>query len=95
MKEHVTVVTRKGQITIPAAVRRALGIKEGDKVAVSVPDPTTGQVAVRTIHSVTELTFGAIVARNRPEDIGKLRRAFIDGMADNAMKEGEQAGKPR
>jgi antitoxin PrlF len=33
MKELLTVVTRKGQVTIPVEIRRALGLKEGDKVA--------------------------------------------------------------
>ncbi len=33
MKEHVTVVTRKGQVTLPVEIRRRLGLKEGDKVA--------------------------------------------------------------
>ena len=33
MKELLTVVTRKGQITIPAEIRRALDIKQGDTLA--------------------------------------------------------------
>ena len=32
----LTKVTRNGQITLPAAVRRAAGIKEGDLVAVTL-----------------------------------------------------------
>ena len=32
MNERFSVVTRKGQITIPADFRKALGLKEGDKV---------------------------------------------------------------
>ena len=32
----LTKVSRNGQITLPAAVRRAVGIKEGDLVAVTV-----------------------------------------------------------
>src|SRR3954471_7649864 len=31
-----TVVTRKGQITIPAPIREALGIKEGDTISVTL-----------------------------------------------------------
>ncbi len=31
-------VTRNGQITIPAAIRKALSIKEGDHIEVSVAD---------------------------------------------------------
>lgn len=33
MKELLSVVTRKGQITVPAELRKALNLKEGDKVA--------------------------------------------------------------
>jgi AbrB family looped-hinge helix DNA binding protein len=33
MKEHLTVITRKGQVTLPVEIRRRLGLKEGDKVA--------------------------------------------------------------
>jgi AbrB family looped-hinge helix DNA binding protein len=31
--ELETVMTRKGQVTVPAPVRRALGLKEGDRIA--------------------------------------------------------------
>lgn len=31
-----TIVTRKGQITIPAPIREALGIKEGDTISVTL-----------------------------------------------------------
>lgn len=36
----VTKVTRNGQITLPAAVRRAVGIEEGDLVAVTIEGDT-------------------------------------------------------
>lgn len=36
MKTHFTVVTRKGQITVPADVRRALNIQIGDTVRVEI-----------------------------------------------------------
>jgi len=40
MNEEIalTKVTRNGQITLPAAIRRAAGIEEGDLVAVSIED---------------------------------------------------------
>lgn len=34
MREHLTRVTRKGQITVPIEVRRTLGLQGGDNVAV-------------------------------------------------------------
>lgn len=35
MSRNTTVVTRKGQITIPAKVRREMGLQEGDRVTVT------------------------------------------------------------
>jgi AbrB family looped-hinge helix DNA binding protein len=57
MNEQLTVVTRKGQVTIPADIRRALGIKEGDKVAFVVED---NQVKLTRKGSVVEQTAGAL-----------------------------------
>ncbi len=53
MTSYATVVTRKGQITVPIEVRRALGLREGDVVSVSVEGDTarlvpTGNFAERT-----------------------------------------------
>ena|ERR687895_521611 len=57
MNEQLTVVTRKGQVTIPVDIRRALGIKEGDKVAFVVED---NQVKLTRKGSVVEQTAGAL-----------------------------------
>ncbi|MFT4213505.1 MAG: AbrB/MazE/SpoVT family DNA-binding domain-containing protein [Microbacterium sp.] len=38
MSVSYTTITSKGQITLPAEVRRALGLKPGQKVAVRVED---------------------------------------------------------
>ena len=57
MKEQLTVVTRKGQVTIPAAIRQALGIKEGDKVAFVVEHDT---VRLTRKGSIVQHTAGAL-----------------------------------
>lgn len=57
-----TRITRKGQITIPAAIREALGIAEGDRVAVSYDDDT---------QLVTLVPTGSVVRRTA----GMLKRA--------------------
>ena len=92
MQERLTVVTRKGQITVPAEIRQALGIKEGDKVALSLPDPETWAVSLRLVRSVADLTFGAVSPRKRPEDFKELREAFVEGLAEEAIYE---ASRPR
>ena len=47
-------VTSKGQITIPANVRRALQVKPGDRVEFVEVDPGRFEVVAATV-SVTEL----------------------------------------
>ena len=87
MKELLSVVTRKGQITLPAELRRSLGIEEGDKVALSLGDEEKAEVILRPVRSVAELTFGAVKPRKRPEDFQELRRRFEEGAAEEAMAE--------
>jgi antitoxin PrlF len=57
MNEQLTVVTRKGQVTIPADIRRVLGIKEGDKVAFVLEDD---QVKLTRKGSIVAQTAGAL-----------------------------------
>ena len=88
MKEALTVVTRKGQITMPVEIRRALDLKEGDKVAWSLVDVEKQEVMVRPVRSVAELTFGAIKPRKRPENYEELRGMFEQELAAEASTEG-------
>jgi AbrB family looped-hinge helix DNA binding protein len=54
MAELLAVVTGKGQVTIPAEVRKALDIKRGDVVAFTLPDPESGSSTVRRAQSPTK-----------------------------------------
>lgn len=92
-KELFTVVTRKGQITLPAEIRRFLGIQEGDRIAVSLVengDNAPRQAIVRPVRSVAERTFGAVPPRKRPEDFEELRRHFEEGIAQESASEAER-----
>ncbi|MGI8824806.1 MAG: AbrB/MazE/SpoVT family DNA-binding domain-containing protein [Chloroflexota bacterium] len=88
MKEQLTVVTRKGQITVPAYIRRALDLKVGDKVAITLDEEGKPSAKLRPVRSVTEMTFGSVEPRNRPEDLRALREQAIADMAENALREG-------
>lgn len=57
MKEQLSVVTRKGQVTIPVEVRRRLGLQQGDKVVFVVEED---QVRVERSGSVVARTAGAL-----------------------------------
>jgi AbrB family looped-hinge helix DNA binding protein len=94
MKEQLTVVTRKGQITLPAEMRKLLGIKEGDKVAVTLEDAggEEPRLSLKPVRSVAEMTFGAVRPRKRPEDFNELRREFEEGMAQDVVAETQLNG---
>lgn len=88
MYERVTVITRKGQITIPVEIRQKLGLKVGDKIAVSLEEGEHSEASLRPIRSVAERTFGAVTARKRPENFKELREQFVEGQAEMVMAEG-------
>lgn len=76
MGKFYSVVTGKGQITLPVEIRRALGVKEGDKVELSLSDAGQALVILRPVRSIAEATFGAVAPRKRPEDFQELRHEF-------------------
>ena len=66
MEELLAGVTRKGQVTIPAPVRKALDLKRGDVLVFTLPDAPTGQATVhrapRKGRSVVESTAGMLAS---------------------------------
>ncbi len=67
IKEIVSTVTSKGQVTIPAEVRRHLGVAQGDKLSFVISDG--GEVALKTPQYPTVVSLrGTPVAL--AEDLG-------------------------
>jgi AbrB family looped-hinge helix DNA binding protein len=58
-------VTERGQVTIPAEVRRALGLGKRDKVIFSLED---GVVEVKRPAFTLETAFASIKPLRQPED---------------------------
>ena len=54
MKEYVVTVTSKGQLTLPAAIRRQMGIDPGDRVMI-VADDENGARLRRVEHDVASV----------------------------------------
>ncbi|MGQ9555695.1 MAG: AbrB/MazE/SpoVT family DNA-binding domain-containing protein [Anaerolineae bacterium] len=77
-----SVVTRKGQITLPATIRAHLAIKVGDRVALSLRPDSEDEVIIRPARSVAESTFGVVKPRRQPEDYDELRQLFEASMAE-------------
>lgn len=85
MPELETTLTQKGQVTIPAEVRKALGLKPRDKVAFELD----GDVAkIRRAASKIARWYGAVTPRERPEDFREVREEFEREVAEEADRRG-------
>ena len=86
-QELFTVVTRKGQITVPAAIRRALKINVGDKVALSIREGHDGEAILRPARSVAEATYGVANGRSgQAAGLDALRDQFEEGLTEDAAE---------
>ena len=65
----------RGQITIPRNIRRQLGLKEGDSLAII---PLENQVILRPL-TQTLLDVRGSVLVNAPQDFNKIRKQVIAG----------------
>lgn len=59
MKELLGVITRKGQVTIPAELRRALKLRQGDRVAFALEPEGSIRVTVPCYRTVASLRGAA------------------------------------
>lgn len=57
MKELVTTMTQRGQITVPAEIRHLLGLKPRDKVAFAVED---GEVRLIPVSFTVASAYGSV-----------------------------------
>src|SRR6266567_695860 len=86
MRESLTVVTRKGQITVPVELRRLWNLKVGEKVAISLPDSAGGTVTLRPVRSVAEMTFGALRTNQPALTPRESRQEFIDALVEREVR---------
>ena len=88
MKEIIASTTQRNQVTIPAEVRRVLGLKPRDKVAFTVDDH--GAVLLKAAPFTLETAFRS-VRPVRPlapeEDIETLIRDAKDEKAERTVRE--------
>ena len=77
-----TMVTRKGQVTVPVKIRRALGLKEGDHVTFVMRD---GELSVET-GSIVERTRGIIKSNLPPLSERQLKDAAEQAIADDVYE---------
>jgi AbrB family looped-hinge helix DNA binding protein len=78
MAAHLGVVTRKGQVTLPADIRRALKLQEGDTVAFRIED---GEVRVRPAKFTLADGYQSIPALVPPRTDAEIKEIIRDERA--------------
>jgi AbrB family looped-hinge helix DNA binding protein len=65
------MMTQRGQVTVPAYIRRILGVKPREQVAFEVK---SNEVRLVPVTSTLESTCGSVTPKNHPEDFEALVR---------------------
>ncbi|WP_342350094.1 AbrB/MazE/SpoVT family DNA-binding domain-containing protein [uncultured Nitrospira sp.] len=77
-----SVITRKGQVTIPKPIRDQLGLEEGEKV---IFIRRGDEVLLKVLRgSVLDLK-GSVIPSTRPEDFSRIRRAVKKNIGGKAV----------
>ncbi len=82
-KEMLSSVSPKGQITIPVAIRRLLGVKPKDTVAFAIKD---GQVTISPARFSLESAFGSLEPPRGVEDVDQLIQEAKDDKAAHTVE---------
>lgn len=87
MQDYETTMTEKGQVTIPLAIRRIMGLHPHDKVSFEVEGDV---VRIRRTTSKLLKGYGAVTPKNRPENFREIRERFEEGVAEEVISEAKQ-----
>ena len=80
-----TTMTQKGQVTIPVAIRRKLGLKPRDRVRFEFEGDV---VTLMPASSRLLAGFGAVTPRSRPEDWQGMKEEFESLVVAEVLNEG-------
>ena len=83
MKEFVSAITQRGQVTMPVEVRRLLGLKPRDRVAFEIGENEVTLVPVRL---TLESAYGSVSSPGEPQDFKKLSRRVKDARAEAMVR---------
>ena len=80
-----STITRKGQVTIPKAIRDRLGVKEGAKVLFVMRGE---EVILKVIKGTILDLRGSVQPSAHPEDFEKIRRSVRQAVAKKVVGHG-------
>ena len=80
MEEEIITMSGKGQVVIPARVRRNFGLRKGDKLILEIEDRS-----IKMIPKTVDLT--TLVGSIKGIDIEAVTRAIIDDRKDDEERE--------
>ena len=84
MKEMLTTVTQRGQVTIPAEVRKLLGVKPKDKVAFTIAE---GRVELSRAKFTLETAYQSVPPLKQPLSDQEMSRLAKEEKAQRAIQE--------
>ena len=88
MREIYASVTERGQVTIPAEVRKALGISKREKVIFAIDD---GKVVLKRPRWTIQTLAGSVPPLDPPRDWKEIERIAHEEVAERyaqKMREG-------
>ena len=80
-----STITRKGQVTIPKAIRDRLGVKEGEKVLFVMRGE---EVALKVVKGTILDLRGSVKPSAHPEDFEKIRQSVRQAVAKKVTGHG-------
>ena len=83
MREITTTLTQRSQVTVPAEVRRLLGLKPRDKVTFTIAE---GEVRLKPVAYNLESAYGSVKTSRKPKDFDALSRAARDARAERTLR---------
>ncbi len=88
MREIIATVTQRGQVTIPAEVRRLLGTKARDKVAFQIEGD---QVRLAPARFTLQTAYGSVEPLQRPEDFKEITRKAKEEHVERMVRKMQQS----
>lgn len=84
MKQIMTKLTQRSQVTVPAEVLRLLGLKPRDRVVFAIED---GKVSLAPARFTLESAYGSVKPSQKPEDFEAISRAAKEAKAEETLRE--------